>query len=133
MKQQWSKCDASFVGCVTFNVVSGWLTVFLMIIGIGLTFDPLGNFHHGDYRMSDQVKKLWKKRVRMACFCTSRSDKAKLAFEDVAELMSDFFGDTDLVWTDVWAAMLLLANKEMRVLNERVRFPKNWKFNQICG
>lgn len=92
----------------------------ILIIGVYVNFDPLGSYHHADYRLNDQIRKVWKRRVRTVCFCASGSDKAKIAFEDVAELMTEFFGDTDLVWTDVWAAMILLANKEMRVLNERV-------------
>lgn len=43
-----------------------------------------------------------------------------MAFEDVAELLVDLFADTDLVWTDVWAGVLLLSTKELRVMNERV-------------
>jgi len=65
---------------------------------------------------------MWQNRLKLAFLCSSNSDKAKMAFEDVAELFVDLFADSDLVWTDVWAAVVLLSTKELLVLNERVGF-----------
>jgi hypothetical protein len=67
--------------------------------------------------------------------CANADDNSKAAFEDVADLLStclyslflvisslfsgEFFSEMDLVPTDVWAGLLLLANREWAAMNAR--------------
>uniref|UniRef100_A0A915I0A1 sn-1-specific diacylglycerol lipase n=1 Tax=Romanomermis culicivorax TaxID=13658 RepID=A0A915I0A1_ROMCU len=116
-----ANCDSTFTAGTVMTIVGGWLMLLILLFGLILNFDPTGTIHRGDINLADEARKMWRKRVKMFFICASRSDKAKIALEDAAELFVDLFADSDLVWTDVWAAMLLLASKEMRVLNERAR------------
>ncbi len=85
-------CEPHVVVAVKFTVVISWLMLVIFLWGVWLTFDPLGGVHHKDMKMASQrAKKLWKLRLQCLCLCASRDDHAKGAFEDVAQLMTDFF------------------------------------------
>lgn len=115
---QWSQCNSDFVSGAWITLIGGWLMLLRFIISVWINFDPLGKLHHSDQRLGDKMKRLWKQRL--ACFCCSRNDQSNIAYQDVANFVTDIFGDTDLVSTDVCAAMILLANKEKQSLQEKV-------------
>lgn len=97
----------------------------------------------------EQAKQVWRRRLRMLFLCANADDNAKTAFEgwcqsticmskrtltDVADLLSQFFYDIDLVPTDVWAGLLLLANREHAITHsnrrlEALGWPRNTKLD----
>lgn len=63
---------------------------------------------------------MWKRRLRILCCCAGgNDDNMRSAFESVAEMVADFFADTDLVFTDIWAGIVLLVNKDFNQLVDR--------------
>ncbi|KRY92865.1 Sn1-specific diacylglycerol lipase beta [Trichinella pseudospiralis] len=116
---QTGTCDWSFLFLIRFAVYGCWFLLGLMLVSLLLVFDPLGHFHYGDLRLVDHAQKVWRRRFQTIFCCFGRNDRIKVAFEDTAELLSSLFGDVDLVLTDIWAGLILLADERNNLLRIR--------------
>uniref|UniRef100_A0A914UN45 Uncharacterized protein n=1 Tax=Plectus sambesii TaxID=2011161 RepID=A0A914UN45_9BILA len=113
-------CHDSVILGTRLTIIMNWLIIAAFVLGVVVVFHPLGAMQQKEHNLTvEKTRRLWRRRVRWMCICANADDHAKVAFEDVADLMSCFFSDNDLVLSDVWAGLLLLANNDLRVMNDR--------------
>ncbi|KFD65297.1 hypothetical protein M514_00606 [Trichuris suis] len=103
-------CNHFFLLSIQILVVASWLVVAGTLLGVWLIFDPLGRHHHDDIRVAKMAPSLWKARLQRALCCFSSSDRSKMAIEEAAEVFTFLFEDVDLVFTDIFSGLLLLAD-----------------------
>ncbi|KAK7918955.1 hypothetical protein WMY93_010239 [Mugilogobius chulae] len=100
--------------------------------GRGLVFDPLGSTRRGppsaeplgvrDMESSEGSQfmstarslavKVWESRLKLLCCCLPQDDSHRAAFSSIAQLVSGFFSDTDLVPSDIAAGLALLHQEQ---------------------
>lgn len=79
---------------IRVTVIVNWLIIGTFVLGVLVVFHPLGALSPKEHNLTvEKTKRLWRRRVRLLCFCANADDNAKAAFEDVADLMSNLFGE----------------------------------------
>uniref|UniRef100_A0A5S6QJF8 sn-1-specific diacylglycerol lipase n=1 Tax=Trichuris muris TaxID=70415 RepID=A0A5S6QJF8_TRIMR len=103
-------CNRLFLLFIQILVVASWLMLAGTLLSLWLMFDPLGRLHHDDMRVAHMAHLVWRLRLQRAFCCFSSNDRSKTAIQDAAEVFTFFFEDVDLVFTDIFAGLLLLAD-----------------------
>ncbi|XP_061191420.1 diacylglycerol lipase-beta-like isoform X2 [Saccostrea echinata] len=128
-----SNCQVFVVKTVQGAVLTGWILGVLVIIGIIVVFDPLGKLNKIKPRISGELqskestqflegamsaaKKAWEKRCRLLCCCVLGDEQSKDAFDEISQLLADFFQDLDLVPTDIAAGLILVQRDQEKLFN----------------
>ncbi|XP_056627090.1 diacylglycerol lipase-beta [Triplophysa dalaica] len=124
-------CKPAEVGAVIAAVISSWVILLSMVVGVLIVFDPLGSQkpaaldHHSGlrnlessessqlfYRARTLAARVWESRLRLLCFCLPQDDNHRAAFSSISKLVSGFFLDTDLVPSDIAAGLALLHQEQ---------------------
>uniref|UniRef100_A0A674BP07 Diacylglycerol lipase-beta n=1 Tax=Salmo trutta TaxID=8032 RepID=A0A674BP07_SALTR len=125
-------CRPAEVGAVIAAVVASWILLLSTGVGVLFVFDPLGTTHPGSQSQellgvrdleSSQGSQLlstarsvavrvWESRLRLLCCCLPRDESHRAAFSSIAQLVSGFFSDTDLVPSDIAAGLALLHQEQ---------------------
>uniref|UniRef100_A0A8C7UN55 Diacylglycerol lipase-beta n=1 Tax=Oncorhynchus mykiss TaxID=8022 RepID=A0A8C7UN55_ONCMY len=118
-----------------------WILLLSTGVGVLFVFDPLGSTHPGPQSQellgvrdleSSQGSQLlstarsvavrvWESRLRLLCCCLPRDESHRAAFSSIAQLVSGFFSDTDLVPSDIAAGLALLHQEQDKM--EQCRDP----------
>ncbi|XP_051958410.1 diacylglycerol lipase-beta [Xyrauchen texanus] len=134
-------CAPADVGAVIGAVVSSWIILLSMAVGVLIVFDPLGSQrltalmddHSGlrdmessessqlFYTARTMATRVWESRLRLLCCCLPQDDNHRAAFSSIAQLVSSFFMDTDLVPSDIAAGLALLHQEQDKM--EQCRDP----------
>ncbi|XP_035647680.1 diacylglycerol lipase-beta-like isoform X2 [Oncorhynchus keta] len=134
-------CQPAEVGAVIAAVVASWILLLSTGVGVLFVFDPLGSTHPGPQSQellgvrdleSSQGSQLlstarsvavrvWESRLRLLCCCLPRDEGHRAAFSSIAQLVSGFFSDTDLVPSDIAAGLALLHQEQDKM--EQCRDP----------
>ncbi|XP_023278447.1 sn1-specific diacylglycerol lipase beta [Seriola lalandi dorsalis] len=130
-------CDPATVGAVIAAVVASWIILLFTALGVVFVFDPMGNPRPQPAAMEplgvreDGVQlfstarslavKVWESRLRLLCCCLPQDESHRAAFSSIAQLVSGFFSDTDLVPSDIAAGLALLSQEQDKM--ERSRDP----------
>uniref|UniRef100_A0A674BMZ0 Diacylglycerol lipase-beta n=1 Tax=Salmo trutta TaxID=8032 RepID=A0A674BMZ0_SALTR len=134
-------CRPAEVGAVIAAVVASWILLLSTGVGVLFVFDPLGTTHPGSQSQellgvrdleSSQGSQLlstarsvavrvWESRLRLLCCCLPRDESHRAAFSSIAQLVSGFFSDTDLVPSDIAAGLALLHQEQDKM--EQCRDP----------
>lgn len=131
-------CDHATVGAVIAAVVVSWILLLSTALGVVLVFDPrgrpgprtivaepLGVRRPEGTRFLASARSLaakaWESRLRLLCCCLPQDEGQRAAFSSIAQLLSGFFSDTDLVPSDIAAGLALLHQEQDRL--ERSRDP----------
>lgn len=128
---QSSNCQEFVVRTVQGAVITGWVLGVIVMIGIAIVFDPLGKVHKKhDSSCSDlqsdeksqilegamtAAKQAWEKRCRLLCCCILGDEQSKDAFDEISNLLADFFQDLDLVPTDIAAGLILVQKDQEKI------------------
>nr|XP_055032364.1 diacylglycerol lipase-beta [Misgurnus anguillicaudatus] len=134
-------CEPAEVGAVIGAVISSWVILLSMAVGVLIVFDPLGSekpaalhSHSGlrdlessessqlFYRARTMATRVWESRLRLLCCCLPQDDNHRAAFSSIAQLVSSFFIDTDLVPSDIAAGLALLHQEQDKM--EHCRDPE---------
>uniref|UniRef100_A0A8C1Q850 Diacylglycerol lipase, beta n=1 Tax=Cyprinus carpio TaxID=7962 RepID=A0A8C1Q850_CYPCA len=125
-------CKPEEVGAVIAAVVSSWIILLSMAVGVLVVFDPLGSQRPGappdaprgvrDLESSESsqlfytahtvASRVWESRLRLLCCCLPQDNNHRAAFSSIAQLVSGFFLDTDLVPSDIAAGLALLHQEQ---------------------
>uniref|UniRef100_A0A8C6SQ79 Diacylglycerol lipase-beta n=1 Tax=Neogobius melanostomus TaxID=47308 RepID=A0A8C6SQ79_9GOBI len=125
-------CDPATVGAVIAAVVFSWIILLFTALGVVFVFDPMGSPHarpasmeplgvrdlessEGSQFLSTAhsvAVKVWESRLRLLCCCLPHDDSHRAAFSNIAQLVSGFFSDTDLVPSDIAAGLALLHQEQ---------------------
>ncbi|XP_072312392.1 diacylglycerol lipase-beta isoform X2 [Eucyclogobius newberryi] len=125
-------CDPATVGAVIAAVVASWIILLCTGLGVVFVFDPLGSTRRGppsmeplgvrDLESSERSQflstarslavKVWENRLKLLCCCLPQDDSHRAAFSSIAQLVSGFFCDTDLVPSDIAAGLALLHQEQ---------------------
>lgn len=130
-----SGCQPEEVGAVIGAVVSSWVILLAMAVGVLVVFDPLGSPGPSrglrDLQSSESsqlfssaqsvASRVWENRLRLLCCCLPQDDNHRAAFSSIAQLVSGFFMDTDLVPSDIAAGLALLHQEQDKM--EQCRDP----------
>ncbi|XP_007257305.2 diacylglycerol lipase-beta [Astyanax mexicanus] len=128
-------CEPAEVGIVLGTVVASWIILLSMFVGVLIVFDPLGSLrwpvpigqYSGlrDLESSESSQlfysarslavRVWESRLRLLCCCLPQDDNHRAAFSSIAQLVSGFFSDTDLVPSDIAAGLALLHQEQDKV------------------
>ncbi|XP_059387653.1 diacylglycerol lipase-beta [Carassius carassius] len=130
-------CKPAEVGAVIAAVVSSWIIVLCMVLGVLVVLDPLGSRRPDAllgvrdlessessqlfYTAHTMASRVWESRLRLLCCCLPQDNNHRAAFSSIAQLVSGFFLDTDLVPSDIAAGLALLHQEQDKV--ERCRDP----------
>ncbi|XP_052427575.1 diacylglycerol lipase-beta [Carassius gibelio] len=130
-------CKPAEVGAVIAAVVSSWIIVLCMALGVLVVLDPLGSRRPDAplgvrdlessessqlfYTAHTMASRVWESRLRLLCCCLPQDNNHRAAFSSIAQLVSGFFLDTDLVPSDIAAGLALLHQEQDKV--ERCRDP----------
>ncbi|XP_012670112.2 diacylglycerol lipase-beta [Clupea harengus] len=133
-------CDPAAVGGVIGAVISSWILIFFTVVGVLVVFDPLGSQRRTalaeqqglrDLESSEGAQflstarslavRVWESRLRLLCCCLPQDDSHRAAFSGIAQLVSGFFSDTDLVASDIAAGLALLHQEQDKM--EQCRDP----------
>ncbi|XP_053327193.1 diacylglycerol lipase-beta [Spea bombifrons] len=127
------RCDKALVHVVLLTVIASWVILFFTMIAVVIVFDPLGHkkalyyadneIHNLESSQSHQVlsnvkktaARVWETRIRLLCCCAGNDNDNRVAFSSIAELLSSFFSDTDLVPSDIAAGLTLLHQEQDKV------------------
>ena len=63
-----------------------------------------------------RVQNTWEKRFKVACCITGRDDEHQVAYKEVAQLFTNFFGDLNVVPSDIAAGLALLQKKHLAAI-----------------
>ncbi|KAJ7984775.1 hypothetical protein DPEC_G00358280 [Dallia pectoralis] len=136
-------CEPAGVGAVIAAVVASWIVLVSTGVGVVFVFDPLGRRYPGpqsceqlgvrDLESSNGSQllstarsvavKVWESRLRLLCCCLPQDENNRAAFPNIAQLVSGFFLDTDLVPSDIAAGLALLHQEQDKM--EQCRDPDN--------
>ncbi|CAL1616674.1 unnamed protein product [Knipowitschia caucasica] len=127
-------CDPATVGAVIAAVVASWIILLFTAVGVVFVFDPLGSTSRSapppsaellgvrDLESSEGSQflstarslavKVWESRLKLLCCCLPQDDSHRAAFSSIAQLVSGFFSDTDLVASDIAAGLALLHQEQ---------------------
>ncbi|XP_062382273.1 diacylglycerol lipase-beta [Sardina pilchardus] len=131
-------CDPAAVGAVIGAVISSWVIIFFTVVGVLVVFDPMGAPRQAvmaepqglrDLESSESSQflsraralavRVWESRLRLLCCCLPQDDSHRAAFSGIAQLVSGFFSDTDLVPSDIAAGLALLHQEQDKVEQSR--------------
>ncbi|KAJ8283944.1 hypothetical protein COCON_G00027940 [Conger conger] len=131
-------CEPAEVAAVIGAVIASWIILFFTGIGVLIVFDPLGSLRRSaavyepgsrDLESSDSTQllstarslaeRVWESRLRLLCCCLPQDDSNRAAFSSIAQLVSGFFSDTDLVPSDIAAGLALLHQEQDKVEQSR--------------
>ncbi|XP_029977264.1 sn1-specific diacylglycerol lipase beta [Sphaeramia orbicularis] len=132
-------CDPATVGAVIAAVVASWIILLFTLLGVVFVFDPLGNprpqpptmepLGVRDLESSEGTQflstarslavKVWESRLRLLCCCLPQDESHRAAFSSIAQLVSGFFSDTDLVPSDIAAGLALLHQEQDKMEQSR--------------
>ncbi|XP_038591363.1 diacylglycerol lipase-beta [Micropterus salmoides] len=132
-------CDRATVGAVIAAVIASWIILLFTALGVVFVFDPLGNRHpqpaameplgvrdmessEGSQFLSTArslAVKVWENRLRLLCCCLPQDESHRAAFSSIAQLVSGFFSDTDLVPSDIAAGLALLHQEQDKMEQSR--------------
>uniref|UniRef100_A0A8C1LIU4 Diacylglycerol lipase-beta n=1 Tax=Cyprinus carpio TaxID=7962 RepID=A0A8C1LIU4_CYPCA len=139
----WSSfCHRTTHGLCVCVCVLSWIILLSMVVGVLVVFDPLGSVRPGAlpdvpldtgyregstssqlfYTAHSVASRVWESRLRLLCCCVPQDDNHRAAFSSIAQLVSGFFLDTDLVPSDIAAGLSLLHQEQDKV--ERCRDPE---------
>lgn len=125
-------CDPATVAAVIAAVVASWIILLFTGLGVVFVFDPLGSprprpasmepLGVRDLESSEGSQffstarslavKVWESRLRLLCCCLPQDESHRAAFSSIAQLVSGFFSDTDLVASDIAAGLALLHQEQ---------------------
>ncbi|XP_055019186.1 diacylglycerol lipase-beta, partial [Boleophthalmus pectinirostris] len=125
-------CDPATVWAVIAAVVASWIILLFTAVGVVFVFDPLGSTRRGQAPMEplgvrdmessegsqflstarSLAVKVWESRLKLLCCCLPQDDSHRAAFSSIAQLVSGFFSDTDLVPSDIAAGLALLHQEQ---------------------
>ncbi|XP_042236412.1 diacylglycerol lipase-beta-like isoform X2 [Homarus americanus] len=117
-------------------VIYTWVAIGLIIIGILLLFDPMkrpsrqGLVESGS--LGSHYIQLWEKRCRFLCCVRSADENSSEAFKNVADVFASLFEDSDLVASDLAAALVLLRLKRKHEERQEESFRKTNLHMPIC-
>ncbi|XP_056152875.1 diacylglycerol lipase-beta [Lampris incognitus] len=134
-------CDLATVGAVIAAMVASWIVLLFTGLGVVFVFDPLGNprpqsaaqepLGMRDMESSESNQflftarslavKVWESRLQLLCCCLPQDESHRAAFSGIAQLVSGFFSDTDLVPSDIAAGLALLHQEQDKM--EQCRDP----------
>uniref|UniRef100_A0A6Q2Z7A6 Diacylglycerol lipase-beta n=1 Tax=Esox lucius TaxID=8010 RepID=A0A6Q2Z7A6_ESOLU len=134
-------CEPAGVGAVITAVVASWILLVSTGVGVLFVFDPLGSHRPGpqsqeqlgvrDLESSDGSQllstarsvavRVWESRLKLLCCCLPQDESNRAAFSSIAQLVSGFFSDTDLVPSDIAAGLALLHQEQDKM--EQCRDP----------
>ncbi|XP_006637413.1 diacylglycerol lipase-beta [Lepisosteus oculatus] len=133
-------CERAVVRAVTSAVVASWILLFFTGVAVLLVLDPLGGCRPArpdpgaerDLESSGSAQllsgarsvaaRVWESRLRLLSCCLPRDDSHHAAFSSIAQLLGDFFWDTDLVASDIAAGLSLLHQEQDKM--EQYRDPE---------
>ncbi|XP_066545751.1 diacylglycerol lipase-beta isoform X2 [Amia ocellicauda] len=134
-------CEREVVSAVIGAVVASWILLFVTAVAVLVVFDPLGSRRgrhaelHGERDMESSesaqllsrarsvAARVWESRLRLLCCCLPQDDNHRAAFSSIAQLIGDFFSDTDLVASDIAAGLSLLHQEQDKM--EQCRDPED--------
>uniref|UniRef100_A0A8C7LI22 Diacylglycerol lipase-beta n=1 Tax=Oncorhynchus kisutch TaxID=8019 RepID=A0A8C7LI22_ONCKI len=125
-------CEPAEVGAVIAAVVASWILLLSTGVGVLFVFDPLGSRLPGppsqeqlgvrDLESSEGSQllstarsvavRVWESRLRLLCCCLPQDESHRAAFSSIAQLVSGFFSDTDLVPSDIAVGLALLHQEQ---------------------
>ncbi|XP_052783636.1 diacylglycerol lipase-beta-like isoform X1 [Mya arenaria] len=103
-----SGCEVPVVLTVKAVVLTGWVIGIIVLVGLGIVFDPLGAIHGSSTASKEQAQRLWQTRCKILCCCVGCDEKSIAAFNGIAEIVSNFFEGVDLVPTDIACGLILV-------------------------
>lgn len=132
-------CDLATVGAVVAAVIASWIILLFTGVGVVFVFDPLGNprtqpaamepLGVRDLQSTEGTQffstarslavKVWESRLRLLCCCLPQDESHRAAFSSIAQLVSRFFSDTDLVPSDIAAGLALLHQEQDKMEQSR--------------
>ncbi|KAJ3608082.1 hypothetical protein NHX12_025132 [Muraenolepis orangiensis] len=133
-------CEPATVGAVIAAVVASWILLLATGLGVVFVFDPLGNSRRLQqsapgqlgvrdlessegsqflYTARSVAAKVWECRLRLLCCCLPQDESHRAAFSSIAQLVSGFFSDTDLVPSDIAAGLALLHQEQDKMEHHR--------------
>uniref|UniRef100_A0A8C4ZJD1 sn-1-specific diacylglycerol lipase n=1 Tax=Gadus morhua TaxID=8049 RepID=A0A8C4ZJD1_GADMO len=132
-------CDPATVGAVIAAVVASWILLLSTGLGVVFVFDPLGDSRprppapeqlgvrdlessEGSQFLSTArsvATQVWESRLRLLCCCLPQDESHRAAFSSIAQLVSGFFSDTDLVPSDIAAGLALLHQEQDKMAHHR--------------
>lgn len=131
------RCDLALVHVVLLTVIASWLIIVFTTIAILIVFDPMGRkkalYFEGSenhdlessesqqlmYNVKKTATRVWETRIRLLCCCIGNDNDNRVAFSSIAELLSNYFSDTDLVPSDIAAGLTLLHQEQDKVEQSR--------------
>ncbi|XP_076027933.1 diacylglycerol lipase-beta [Genypterus blacodes] len=132
-------CDPATVGAVIAAVVASWIILLATGVGVVFVFDPLGDPRPQPATMEplgvrnmessggaqflstarSLAVKVWESRLKLLCCCLPQDESHRAAFSSIAQLVSSFFSDTDLVASDIAAGLALLHQEQDKMEQSR--------------
>nr|XP_027221263.1 sn1-specific diacylglycerol lipase beta-like isoform X2 [Penaeus vannamei] len=116
-------------------VIYTWVAIGVIVIGVWLLFDPMmrpnrqgpneGSYLVEGGALGTHYIQLWEKRCRFLCCLTSRDENSSEAFKNVADVFASLFEESDLVASDVAAALVLLRLKRKQEERQEEAIRKN--------
>ncbi|WKY03093.1 hypothetical protein Q1695_016414 [Nippostrongylus brasiliensis] len=104
-----STCHFSNILKVTVSLE--WALILSVLIGVLVVFNPVND--DGLEDSATIARRTWSRRFRILTF--RRDAPMRAAMEDLANLMSSFFADADIVFSDVAAGLFLVAHSPTNV------------------
>ncbi|XP_074649492.1 diacylglycerol lipase-beta-like [Tubulanus polymorphus] len=115
-------CSLYFVNLIRGTSIFGFVAGVAVLVGIAVVFDPLGTRRgpRSESRLViDDHQSVWKRRCRIICCCVGKDPFQQEAFDDISEILAEFFQDVDLVATDIAAGLVLLQQEQESLTNTR--------------
>ncbi|CAN2391206.1 neuroblast proliferation [Pristimantis euphronides] len=127
------QCDKTVVHGILLTVIASWIIMLFTTIAVVIVFDPLGRKkalyyvrdeeHNLESSQSEQLlynfkktaTRVWETRIRLLCCCIGNDNDNRVAFSGIAELLTSYFADTDLVPSDIAAGLTLLHQEQDKV------------------
>lgn len=105
--------------------VIDWCVIVLLVLCTLLYLDPC-RFYSAQFNVTPEgrmaarheehwraVESTWERRFQVACCFAGSDDKHQLAYREVARLFAHFFGDMNVVMSDVAAGLVLLQKQHL--------------------
>ncbi|VDO56995.1 unnamed protein product [Haemonchus placei] len=111
-----SVCHFSNILKVTVSLE--WLLIVSVFVGVIVVFNPVNEDNLED--SSAIARRTWSRRFKI--FTIRQEAPMRAAMEDLANLVSSFFSDIDVVFSDVAAGLFLLAHSPANMKSRRFCF-----------
>uniref|UniRef100_A0A673CNQ4 Diacylglycerol lipase-beta n=1 Tax=Sphaeramia orbicularis TaxID=375764 RepID=A0A673CNQ4_9TELE len=136
---RWVVLSNTFIIFIFSLFQNNWIILLFTLLGVVFVFDPLGNprpqpptmepLGVRDLESSEGTQflstarslavKVWESRLRLLCCCLPQDESHRAAFSSIAQLVSGFFSDTDLVPSDIAAGLALLHQEQDKMEQSR--------------